>query len=324
VLGFDMSEDAIVRAKALAEQSGLRNVQFSVADINELDLPAESVDVAHFSGVLMYLQQPDRVLQSAFRWLKSGGLLAAREAQKAGDWFAGPYAESIALYFKIAVAGHTMRGGDPFLGARLAALARHAGFVSVEATPSYSAGLSNVKATGTAMLSTLGLPDFRATASQCGVSSERFERLADEIKEAARITYAELARAIEDCSDEQLMRPRPGRPQDATWEVVPPNCHLHLGEHLGFWHEAQGDRSAADQAQIWMLEVHEAAFSEPRSQAFGTYNLGCYYARQGRAAEALPRIKRSFELHPDLKEWGRTDKDLDPIRDEPELRAILG
>jgi tetratricopeptide (TPR) repeat protein len=157
-----------------------------------------------------------------------------------------------------------------------------------------------------------------------GVHDANRERLADDVKESGHITYAELARAIEDCSDEDLLKPRPGREQDAVWEVVPGNCHLHLGEHLGFWHEAQGDRNAADRAQLWMLGVHEAAFSEPRSQAFGIYNLGCYFARQGRAAEALPRIKRSIELHPDLKEWARTDKDIDPIRDEAELRAILG
>ena len=118
------------------------------------------------------------------------------------------------------------------------------------------------------------------------------------------------------------MRPREGR-DGAVWEVVPPNGHLHLGEHLGFWHEAQGDRQAADQAQVWMLAVHEAAFTDPRSLAFGAYNLGCYYARQGRASDALPHIRRSFELHPELKEWARADKDLDPIRDDPEIRAIL-
>ena len=129
----------------------------------------------------MYLKEPERALQLAFGCLKSGGILVAREAQKAGDWFAGPYAESIALYFKVAVEGHRARGGDPFLGTRLTALEREAGFAGLEATPSYSTGLSNVKATGTAMLSTLGLPDFRASALQCGISAERFERLAKEI-----------------------------------------------------------------------------------------------------------------------------------------------
>ena len=181
VMGFDISEDAIGRARAMAEQSGLSNVRFSVANINDLDLPAKSFDVAHFIGVLAYLKEPERVLQLAFHSLKSGGLLAAREAQKAGDWFGGPYAESIALYFSVVIESHKARGGDPFLGRRLPSLARETGFVRLEATPSCSAGLSNVKATATTMLSVLGRPDFRATALQSGISAERFDGLADEI-----------------------------------------------------------------------------------------------------------------------------------------------
>jgi hypothetical protein len=148
------------------------------------------------------------------------------------------------------------------------------------------------------------------------------DRSAVEVKEDARVSYAELARAIEDCSDEELLRKREGRDL-LVWEVVPPNGHLHLGEHLGFWHQAHGDELAAEASQIWMLGVHEAAFSEPRSRAFGAYNLGCYYAKLGRAADALPYLGRSFELHPELKTWARSDKDLDRIRDEPELRTIL-
>jgi ubiquinone/menaquinone biosynthesis C-methylase UbiE len=50
VLGFDLSEDAIARARRLAEQSGVSNVRFSVANITEVELPADSFDVAHFSG----------------------------------------------------------------------------------------------------------------------------------------------------------------------------------------------------------------------------------------------------------------------------------
>jgi ubiquinone/menaquinone biosynthesis C-methylase UbiE len=181
VLGVDLSADAIGRARALAEQSGLRNVQFSVANINDLELPPDSFDVTHFSGVLMYLKEPERALRLAFRSLKSGGMLAAREGQKAGDWFGGPNAESIALYFRVAVEGHMARGGDPFLGKRLAGLARDAGFERLEVTPSYSAGLSNVRATATTMLSMFDRADFRATALQSGISAERFNRLADEI-----------------------------------------------------------------------------------------------------------------------------------------------
>ncbi len=147
-------------------------------------------------------------------------------------------------------------------------------------------------------------------------------RSADDITEDALASYAELARAIDDCSDDDLMKAREGR-ESLAWEVVPPNGHLHLGEHLGFWHQAHGDEAAAEQAQKWMLEIHEAAFTDPRSRAFGEYNLACYYARQGRSDDALPHIKRSFELHPALREWARKDTDLDRIRDEPELRSLL-
>src|SRR6266567_1643078 len=97
VVGFDTSEEAIGRARALAEEAGLRNVQFAVANIYDLELPVGSFDVAHFSGVLMHLKEPERALGLAFRSLKSGGLLAAREAQKVGDWFGGPNADSVGL-----------------------------------------------------------------------------------------------------------------------------------------------------------------------------------------------------------------------------------
>ncbi|MEP6752270.1 MAG: maleylpyruvate isomerase N-terminal domain-containing protein [Candidatus Dormiibacterota bacterium] len=147
-------------------------------------------------------------------------------------------------------------------------------------------------------------------------------RSADEITEDALVSYAELARAIDDCSDEDLLKARPGR-ETVAWEVVPPNGHLHLGEHLGFWHLAHGNEQAADQAQKWMLEVHEAAFTDPRSRAFGEYNLACYFAKQGRAADALPHLTLSLELHPPLKEWAGKDPDLDRIRQIPELRALL-
>ena len=182
VVGFDTSEEAIFRARALAEEAGLSNVQFAVANIYNLELPADSFDVAHFSGVLMHLKEPERALALAFRSLKSRGMLAAREAQKAGDWFGGPNADSVTLLQKaILIEFFRMRGVDPFIGGRLTALAREAGFEHLEATPSYSVGLKDVTALGRVMLSGLGQADFRAAAVQAGVSAERFDRLADEI-----------------------------------------------------------------------------------------------------------------------------------------------
>jgi tetratricopeptide (TPR) repeat protein len=160
-------------------------------------------------------------------------------------------------------------------------------------------------------------------AVNAGVQAANRDRRAAEVKEAASGSYMELMSAIEQCSNEELLAPRPGREQDKAWEVVPGNGHLHLGEHLGFWYEAQGDDRNAEKAQLWASDVNDAAFTDPKSRAFGAYNLGCYYARHGRAGEALPHLKSSFNLYPDLKEWARKDKDLDRIREESELRAIL-
>ena len=42
-----------------------------------------------------------------------------------------------------------------------------------------------------------------------------------------------------------------------------------------------------------------------------------------RLTDAWARTDRIFELQPDLQEWARTDKDLDKVRDDPEMRAIL-
>jgi 2-polyprenyl-3-methyl-5-hydroxy-6-metoxy-1,4-benzoquinol methylase len=181
VVGFDTSEEAIGRARALAEETGLRNVQFAVANIYDLVLPAESFDVAHFSGVLIHLKEPEQALGLAFRTLKSGGMLAAREAQKAGDWFGGPRADSVALFQRLVAEFFKMHGGDPSIGGRLIALAREAGFERLEATPSYSAGLADVRKGAPEMISFLGRADFRAVAFQAGVPAERYDRLADEI-----------------------------------------------------------------------------------------------------------------------------------------------
>jgi tetratricopeptide (TPR) repeat protein len=160
-------------------------------------------------------------------------------------------------------------------------------------------------------------------AVNADVEAANRDRPAEAVKDDARASYAELARAIDDCSDEDLMKPRPGRESAKVLEVVPGNGHLHVGEHLGFWYEAHGDHRGAEQAQLWTLEVHEAAFTDAKSRSFGAYNLGCYYARHGRAAEALPHLKHSLELNPELKEWARSDEDLDPVRNDPQVQAIL-
>jgi SAM-dependent methyltransferase len=180
VAGFDMSEDAIGGARAFAEQAGLANVRFSVADISELDLPPESFDVAHFSGVLMYLREPARALQVAFRSLKSGGLIAACESHRAGDWAAGPNAESVMFVARLFHDENQSRGGDPLIGGRLRALVREAGFERVVAKPGYSAAHSEVQSVAAALCGLLS-GSSRSIAIRRGITEQRCKQLIDEI-----------------------------------------------------------------------------------------------------------------------------------------------
>jgi SAM-dependent methyltransferase len=180
VLGVDASRDAIDRARALAEQSGLSNVRFEVADINELKLPSEHFDVTHFSNVLRYLREPEQVVQLAFGCLKSGGMIAACEAHHAGNWVTGPKAESIVLITRVVQEENEARGGDSLLGGRLPVIFHAAGFERVVSKPVYSAVLSDTRAVGTLVRSGWS-GHFRPMLIRHGITEERCHQLLEEI-----------------------------------------------------------------------------------------------------------------------------------------------
>jgi quercetin dioxygenase-like cupin family protein len=54
------------------------------------------------------------------------------------------------------------------------------------------------------------------------------------------------------------------------------------------------------------------------------YNLACCESLAGRPADAIGHLRRAFERSGDLREWAKTDTDLDPIRDEPEFKELVG
>ena len=53
------------------------------------------------------------------------------------------------------------------------------------------------------------------------------------------------------------------------------------------------------------------------------FNAGCYAARLGRAAEALEHLGRAVAIDERIKENIRADEDLNSIREDPGLTAII-
>lgn len=146
------------------------------------------------------------------------------------------------------------------------------------------------------------------------------DRSASAVIGDARRAWDLVVAAIEACSEADLDR---AHPYDAGRKLVDGSPGDHLGAHLMWVYLDLGEAGGAERAQLWARDLSARTYSDPRSRAVADYNLACFYSRAGRAEEAIPLLRGSFEGAPDLKEWSRKDPDLDPIRDDSELKALL-
>jgi hypothetical protein len=167
-----------------------------------------------------------------------------------------------------------------------------------------------------------------------GIYEKTHHLPAASIRKSASESWDHLAAALEACSEEDLMKPRktfvPGfrltdEPPDPelVWETIQGTANFHLADHVGYMHREMGDEAAAEATAKWSYDQASSMSTDDRSRGTAVYNLGCFFARRGRAAEALPYLKAGIELRPALREWAKQDTDLDPIRTEPELVDLL-
>ena len=76
VIGVDMTDAMLEKARANAEKSALRNVEFLKGDIEALPVEDNSVDVTISNCVLNLVPDKDRAFREIHRVLKPGGRLA--------------------------------------------------------------------------------------------------------------------------------------------------------------------------------------------------------------------------------------------------------
>ena len=75
VIGVDMTEAMVQKARATARAMGLRHVEFRQGFVEELPVADASVDVATSNGVINLCPDKYRVFAQVFRTLKPGGRL---------------------------------------------------------------------------------------------------------------------------------------------------------------------------------------------------------------------------------------------------------
>jgi SAM-dependent methyltransferase len=95
--GLDMTDDMLALARENKRKSGLTNVEFLRGEIEDIPLPAESVDVIISNCVINLSADKPRVIREAHRVLNPGGRFAVSDVVLRGD-LPEPVLKSVGLW----------------------------------------------------------------------------------------------------------------------------------------------------------------------------------------------------------------------------------
>lgn len=144
--------------------------------------------------------------------------------------------------------------------------------------------------------------------------AENRKLAAGEVVDWAVRSYGRLLRAVEKCPDDVLLRPRWAGSEVPVWWLVSGCGWGHVGQHLAHWYRDSNDWPAAERIARQVHEIERSSFEDVRYRAVATYNLGCFYATNGRRDEALRLVEEALGQACTLWEAAQRDPDLVAIR----------
>src|SRR5262249_50667965 len=105
---------------------------------------------------------------------------------------------------------------------------------------------------------------------------------------------------------------------------------LAVGSTVGQPYHAGGWEGWAEVHPAYQAGDYETVIDRARETlgasgyAAPLYNLACCGARAGRRDDAIGHLRVAFERRPNLRDLAKEDTDLDPLRDEPAFRELVG
>src|SRR5215472_16029646 len=137
VVGVDMQQSLVQRARDLAEERRITNVRFETGDAYGLSFPDGSFDAVFAHAVLNHLREPMRALAEMRRVLRPGGLVGVREPDD-GTLLFTPAMPLLDQWLALMIRDGKDDGADPLVARHLRRLLLEAGFARAEASASVS------------------------------------------------------------------------------------------------------------------------------------------------------------------------------------------
>jgi tetratricopeptide (TPR) repeat protein len=147
------------------------------------------------------------------------------------------------------------------------------------------------------------------------------------VAETARLR-AEAAALIQRLSPDDLTQRdrypwQRGERGGSLERVILTNWYEHPAEHWGDIYVSHNELDRAlEVRRAVVTTVGELFAHDPRTFGYVSYNLGCFYARTGRAEQAVDTIREALPLVPALAEHAKQDPDLDALHALPAFQAL--
>jgi len=136
VNAVDVELTQIEKARALAAEKGLQNIEFQQASILELPFDDNSFDAVFVSAVMGNIDRPYDAVKEVFRVLKPGGIAGLREFDHGGN-MAFPQSPMFARSVNLYIAMRKRNGHAEDFGRELKGAMHEAGFADIEARGVY-------------------------------------------------------------------------------------------------------------------------------------------------------------------------------------------